>query len=350
MSVLHCADDDSGGMAYPLLTGLTMRPILSAMLILSLLPGLVSCEKKDASSDAEMLTKVTLVTDWYPQPEHGGFYNALVRGYYQEAGLDVTILPGGPNAIGGQRIATGAVEFGLSTSDDVNIQVEQGLPLVAIGPTMQHDPIGIMVREESGIERFEQLEGRSIAVAPAAAWFLFLNKKYNWKNVRVAPLTFSVANFVNDVNYIQQVFITSEPFFVERAKVKYRVLLTRNVGFDPYRVFFTNKNLIEKNPKMVQAFVTASLRGWKDYMVDPSAANAEIAKQNPAMDADKMAYSWNALKAGNYVTGEKEGEFGKLDPARLQKQYEILKSIGLLKKDLGVEAAYTTQFLEGNVP
>lgn len=317
----------------------------SVALVCFLLTFLTSC-KKGAAPSTDGLTRVTLVTDWYPQPEHGGFYNALVRGYYKEAGLDVKILPGGPNSVAGQRIATGIIEFGLSTSDDINIQVEQGLPLIAIGPTMQHDPIGIMVRPETGIENFAQLEGKTIAAAPAAAWFLYLNKKYEWKNVRTAPLTFSVANFITDVNYIQQVFITSEPFFVEKANVKHRVLLTRDSGFDPYRVFFTNKNLLQKNPKMVQAFVTASLRGWKDYMEDPSAANAEIQKQNPEMNAEKMAYSWKALKDGKYVMGEKKGEFGKMDPARLQRQYDILKGIGLLKKNLGVEASYTTQFLE----
>jgi len=320
--------------------------VIFPLLLVSMVLFWAGCGKKEEGVASNGLKKVTLVTDWYPQPEHGGYYNALVRGYYREAGLDVTILPGGPNAVAGQRVATGAIEFGLSTSDDISVQIEQGLPLIAVGPTMQHDPIGIMVRPETGIEDFSQLEGKTIAVASTSAWFLYLNKKFGWKNVRVAPLTFSVANFLTDPNYIQQVFITSEPFFVKKAGGKYRVLLTRTTGFDPYRVFFTNKNLVEKDPALVQAFVTASLRGWKDYMVDPSAAHEAIQKENPEMNADKMAFSWNALKEGKYIDGETPGEFGKFDPARLQRQYDILKGIGLLTKDIGAEAAYTTQFLE----
>ena len=72
---------------------------------------------------------VRLITDWYPQPEHGGFYYALIKGYYREAGLDVEILPGGPNAFPIQRIATKAAEFGMGSTDDVLLANDRGIPI-----------------------------------------------------------------------------------------------------------------------------------------------------------------------------------------------------------------------------
>ena len=83
---------------------------------------------------------VRLITDWYPQPEHGGFYYALIKGYYREAGLDVEILPGGPNAFPIQRIATKAAEFGMGSTDDVLLANDRGIPIVAVAATLQHDP------------------------------------------------------------------------------------------------------------------------------------------------------------------------------------------------------------------
>lgn len=114
---------------------------------------------------------VRLITDWYPQPEHGGFYFALIKGYYREAGLDVEILPGGPNAFPIQRIATKAAEFGMGSTDDVLLANDRGIPIIAVAATLQHDPQAIMVHESSPVKTFADLEGRTVAVTPAPHGF-----------------------------------------------------------------------------------------------------------------------------------------------------------------------------------
>lgn len=321
------------------------RRLFTRLFLVLTLAGSSACTKNAAQTEPDGLTAVTLLTDWYPQPEHGGFYNALVKGYYKEAGLDVTILPGGANVNPPQRVAVGNADFGMGTSDAILMANERKLPLIAVGPTMQHDPQGVMVHPETGITNFAQMEGKNIAAAPAEPWFLYLAKTYNWKNVTTSPLTFSVANFLRDPNYIQQIFVTSEPFFVQKAGQTPRVLLIRNGGFDPYRVFFTRRELLEKKPAAVKAFVTASLRGWKDYMEDPTAANEEIHKRNPEMDTEKMTFSWQALKDGKFIDGDNPGEFGQFNPARWKMQYDKLRSINILTEDADPARSYTTEFL-----
>src|SRR6267143_6068258 len=95
------------------------------------------------SSGETGLAKVTLQADWYPQPEHGGFYTALVKGYYREEGLDLIIVPGGPFAVASKQVASGAAQFGMDSSDHVLEGVSEGEPLVAVAATMQRDPQGI---------------------------------------------------------------------------------------------------------------------------------------------------------------------------------------------------------------
>src|SRR5579863_3659907 len=97
------------------------------------------------------LTKVVLQADWYPQPEHGGFYTALAKGYYKDEGLDVTILPGGPYVSMEQQVASGGAQFGMGSSDKTLESVSAGLPILAVAATMQRDPQGIMIRKDSPI-------------------------------------------------------------------------------------------------------------------------------------------------------------------------------------------------------
>src|SRR5260370_25658357 len=95
------------------------------------------------SSGGPGLTQVVLRADWYPQPEHGGFYNALVKGYYKDEGLDVAIQPGGPYVGVTQQVASGSAQFGMAGSDAILEAVSDGQPVVAVAATMQRDPQGI---------------------------------------------------------------------------------------------------------------------------------------------------------------------------------------------------------------
>ena len=294
--------------------------------------------------------KIRLITDWYPQPEHGGFYQALLKGWYREAGLDVEIVPGGPNTFAIQRVATKAGDFGMASTDDVLLANERGIPVVAVGATMQHDPQGILVHEASPVKDFPDLEGHVVAMTPGVAWFPYLVKKYGLKKVREVAHTYSIGTFVRDPEYLQQCFVTSEPFFAARAGAKTRVLLIKDSGYDPYRVFFTRAEMIQDHPEVVRAFTEASLRGWKSYLDSPEAVHAEVRRRNPDLTPEKMEFSWKALKDGGFVLGDPaKGESGgRMTPERWKFQYDNLKELGVIRGRSPVDAAWTDRFC--NIP
>ena len=93
------------------------------------------------------LTKVILQADWYPQPEHGGFFTALAKGYYKEEGLDVTIAPLGPYLSVEKQISSGAAQFGMGSSDRTLEAIADGQSLIAVAATLQIDTQGVMVRK-----------------------------------------------------------------------------------------------------------------------------------------------------------------------------------------------------------
>jgi NitT/TauT family transport system substrate-binding protein len=322
-----------------------MRNFSRALFIFVVLAcvGFAACRKSVQDSG---LTKITLLADWYPQPEHGGFYTALAKGYYKEEGLDVTIQPGGPYLSTYQRVAAGAAQFGMGGSDRILESVGAGQPLVAVAATMQHDPQGIMVRKDSPVHSFADLNGHTVAVKAGSTWFEYLVKRYQLDRTREIPATYSVANFVADPEYIQQCFPTSEPFFARQAGIETRVLLISDAGYSPYRVMFTTQDFFRAHPDAVAKFVRASLRGWHDYLNDPAAAHAVIAKLNPALNPEWMQFSWQALRDGHFVTGNDSSgaHLGEMAPDRWATMYQQLFDLQMIGKPFDPKTAYTLQF------
>jgi NitT/TauT family transport system substrate-binding protein len=308
---------------------------------------LTGCHANQSATSTNGLIPVRLQADWYPQPEQGGYYTAVVKGYYKAEGLDVTILPLGPYTSAPQLVSSGSAEFGMGSSDQILEAVSNGLPLIAIDATMQHDPQAIMVHRDSPVHDFSSLEGHSVASQPGATWFKFVVAKYHLKNVRETPATHSIANFLADPNYIQQIFVTSEPYFVKNAGVDFRTILISGAGYDPYRVLFTRKDYMEQHPDVATKFVRASIKGWQEYLRDPEPANALILKLNPAQNRAQMQYTLQALKDGGFVTGPdvSGAEIGKMTAARWTATNEQLTTLGVIRKPIDPTTAYTLKFL-----
>ena len=301
------------------------------------------------SANDSGLTKVVLQADWYPQPEHGGFYTALAKGYYKDEGLDLTIQPGGPYITVETQVSAGAAQFGMGSSDKVLESRANGQDLVAVAATMQNDPQGIMVRKDSPIRSFADLHGHSVAVKVGeSTWFEFLTKRYQLNDVRVIPAMMNVANFVADPGYIQQAFATSEPYFAHQAGVETRVLLVSDAGYAPYRVTYTTGDFLRQHPEIVGKFVRASIKGWKEYLNDPAAAHAVIAKLNPALNPEWMQFTWQKLRDDHFVAGDDPSGalVGQFDPKRWSTMYDQLVDLKLIDKPFDPTTAYTMQFLQ----
>jgi NitT/TauT family transport system substrate-binding protein len=308
---------------------------------------LTACKNGQTSNSGNGLIPIRLQADWYPQPEQGGYFTAIAKGFYQAEGLDVAILPLGQYTSGLQVVSSGGADFGLGASDQILEAVSNGLPLIAVGATMQHDPQAVMVHKDSPVHTFADLEGRTVAAQPGATWFKYIVGKYHLKEVRETPATHSIANFLADPNYIQQIFVTSEPYFVTKAGGTFRTMLISGAGYDPYRVFFTRRDLVEQRPEVVAKFVRATIQGWKEYLRDPGSANALILKLNPAQNPEQMQFTLQALKDGSFITGPDASgaEIGKMTAARWAANNDQLTSLGVIRKPIDPTTAYTLKFL-----
>jgi NitT/TauT family transport system substrate-binding protein len=291
--------------------------------------------------------KATLQTDWFPQAEHGGFYQALAKGFYADAGLDLEILPGGPGSGIKLKVAKGEADFGMYKSDDVIVAAARGFPFVMIAATFQHDPQAVMVHEDSPVKTLRDLNGRLVIASPSMTWVPFLQKRLGIA-FDLKPNTFGLGEFLANPDAIQQCIVTNEPFFARQHGRRVRTLPIAAAGWDCYAALFCRRELITLAPGKVRAFVAASIRGWRDYLTaDPEPAHQLILKRNAQMTPELLAFSRGEMIRLALVTGDRaKGEdVGQLSPARIEEQLQVLLNLGLLDTPLKADAVVTMAFL-----
>ena len=323
-------------------------PFLFVVMVAAILSG---CGKKTepaaATAASSTLVKVRFQTDWFPQPEHGGYYQALAKGYYAAEGLDVEILPGGPNAQVMATVATGRADLGMTNGDDVIVAVARGLPLKIVGAEMQRDPQGILFHTEHPLHELKDLGGKTLMAGTGSTWIQVMQKKLGVQ-FNLIPLVSDLARFMNNPELVQQCFVTNEPFFARQRGADVGALLIASDSYEPYRVMFTGTEFLAKHPDIVGKFVRASVRGWVDYLGgDPAPANQLLAARRSDLSPEFIAYCIKALNEFKLVSGDPaKGEFaGQLTVARLEKQIKLLQEVGLLEKSVAVEEVATLEFI-----
>ena len=260
-------------------------------LIFCALGLLTACGENGREEPTSGLTQVRLALNWFPEVEHGGFYAALVHGYYRQRGLAVEILGGGPDAPVIQRVATASVEFGVTNADDVLSARSQEAPVVALMAPYQINPRCIMVHANSGIARIEDIENITLALSQRPAFSHYLRKKFSFSGVTIVPYHGNVTQFLADPEFGQQGYIFSEPFVARSKGADPKTLLVADTGFNPYAsVLIATEATIAARRQIVSAMVQASVQGWQHYLRAPEETNRYIGRLNPEMSLDILTF------------------------------------------------------------
>ena len=307
---------------------------------------------------ASALDKVRFGTNWLADPEAGGFYQAVADGTYAKYGLDVTIVPGGPQANGGLMLLFGKLEFFMGGDMIGNLlAAEANLPLIAVAADFQKSPQIFMSHPGQGLDTWRDLtKAKPVYVGAGAinTFYAWMKLVYGFKDENIRPYSFNSAPFIMNKDSIQQGYITAEPFEIERqGHFKPNVFLLSDYGYDTYSTLIvTRGEIVEKNPDLVQRFVNASAIGWYHYLYDDnSKANALIKADNPDINDDQIAFSIEAMKRHGVVdSGDalKLG-IGAMTDARWKDFFDKMVAIGMVDKRTDYKRAYTLQFVDKGV-
>ncbi len=316
-------------------------------LIFCLFGFLAACGGNGREEPISGLTEVRLALNWFPEVEHGGFYAALVHGYFQQLGLKVEILGGGPDAPVFQRVATAAVEFGVTNADDVLSARAREAPVVALMAPYQINPRCIMVHANSGIGRIEDIENMTLALSQRPAFSHYLRKKFPFAGVTIVPYLGNVTQFLADPDFGQQGYIFSEPFVARSKGGDPIALLVADTGFNPYgSVLIANEAIIAERQEVVSAMVQASVQGWEQYLRAPEETNHQIGRLNPEMSLEILAFG--AAESVPLVLDEvalRQG-LGHMSELRWKTLLQQMAEADLIPADsLGAASAFTTRFL-----
>ncbi|MCC7144848.1 MAG: ABC transporter substrate-binding protein [Phycisphaeraceae bacterium] len=287
-----------------------------------------------AGTSAKNSPVVRLALNWVAEPEFGGFYAAKEKGAYAQRSLEVEILPGGAGAPVVQMIASGQVEFGIVSADEVIIARSKGADVVGLFAVYQTNPQGIMAHAERGLRTLEEaFKSGTVAVEPGLPYVKFLRQLYGQPGAQVVPYAGGVAAFLNDKNFAQQCFVFSEPLAAKRQGVQPQVFLIAESGYNPYAgVVATSGAYLKEHEDVVKAFVAATREGWRDYLADPGPANAVMGKLNSAMDADTFAQAAGA-QAGLLESAEtKAGGLGVMTEERWETLAKQLRELGVIDR------------------
>ncbi len=287
--------------------------LVGTMAAVLLLSGCDNNKPADAAkTDKPALTHITFVTDWKAQAEHGGFYEALAEGLYKKHGLDVTIREGGPSVNVPQLLAGGAADFGIGSNGFIPLNmVREGVPVRAVMAVFQKDPQVLITHPRGDVKSLADMKGKPIMISDAstAAFWPWLKAKFGFTDSQIRKYTFNLAPFLTDPKAIQEGYLTSEPYTIaQQAGFKPQVFLLADAGYPGYaNMVLVPQKWIDEKPQAVQAFVDATIEGWRDYLYgDPAPANARIKADNPDMTDDVIAQSIAKMKRyGIVVTRER---------------------------------------------
>jgi NitT/TauT family transport system substrate-binding protein len=298
--------------------------------------------------------KVTFGTNWLAQAEHGGYYQAVADGTYAKYNLDVTIRQGGPQAPNGQLLIAGQLDFymgGMSTIDDV----KQGIPGITVASIFQKDPQVLLAHPEAPFTDLGSLTAATKLIMGKDSFFAgywpWMKAKFpGFTDDKYEPYTFNPAPFIADPMAVQQGYLTSEPYEIEKQTGwAPKIFLLADSGYAPYSTTIeTRQEIVDKNPDLVQRFVDATAIGWYNYLYgDNTAANDLIKKDNPEMTDGQIEFSIAKMKEyGIVVSGDAETKgIGCMTDARWKEFYDAMVEAGVYEAGIDISKAYTTQFV-----
>jgi NitT/TauT family transport system substrate-binding protein len=310
-----------------------------------------------AQAQAQPLDNVSFGTNWLAEAEHGGFYQAVADGTYRRYGLDVRIVPGGPNLNNRLLLAAGKLDFFINANTLQGFDAAaQNVPIVTVAAIFQKDPQVLLAHPDQGIEHFEDLKNLTLFISPdgIVGYFQWLKAEFGFSESRVKPYTANPQPFLADKRSAMQGYVTSEPYAIEKAAgFKPKIFLLADQGFDGYSTLIgTRRDVVLRKADLVQRFVDASILGWTHYLSgENGAANALIKHDNPEMTDELLAYSIGKMKEYGLVDSGDAATLGigAMSDARMKSFYQKMAHAGAVKPGIDIAKTYTLQFVNRKV-
>lgn len=280
-------------------------------------------------------TKVILQLKWKHQFQFAGYYAAIEKGFYAQEDLDVELkeLPQNTNVI--TEVLEGRAQFGIANADII-IHYVNGAPAVVLAPIFQSSPAALVSRAERNITRPQDIAGKTIEINAKKSGSVEVLTMLSLEGVKpsqyqVTESSLSLNKLLNNQTDASEVYLTNEPYFLEKFGIPYNLILPHKYGVDFYaECLFTTKEMISKNPELVDAFLRASIKGW-EYALENSEEIAQViqSKYKTTKTLDHLIFESQKVKEfiqPNFIN------VGHSNKGRWLQMMETLLQAGLINK------------------
>lgn len=306
------------------------------------------------------LTKINYVMPWVIQGEEAGQFAALNNGYFADEGLDVTIVPGGPDVRAGALLESGSADFAVLNPAGVFTNRAEGIMTVGVSGINQADGLLLMCKKSTGIDSFEKLKGKKIGVwlGGGEAGFQAAAVKAGLQvaDVQWLPQKFSMDEFFNDAfdcasatEWNEKHVVYSNADFKDGANLF--ELRPADLGmYLPGDSIVALQSTIDERPQLVQGVVNATLRGWQWVCSSPE--NRKAGAQFTVDAAPDLDLGLQVIQVDEMCNlmaqgpAKEEGMIGALPQVSWQAAADAALAAGQLKEAADVATSYTTQFLD----
>ena len=314
------------------------RPFLFFLLLLSVVSR-AAFAASDDDIPQKALEIVKLQLRWKHQFQFAGYYAALEKGFYREAGLDVRLREGEPGKEPIDEVLAGRAEYCTANSEALQARL-QGKPLVALAAIFQHSPLVLLALADSGIRTPHDLVGRRVMLArgrhDTEFLAMFLREGIRPENLDIVFSTARIDDLIAGRIDAINAYLSNEPFLFRQLGVDVVAINPGNYGIDYYGdVLVTSEAEIEANPERARAMREASLKGWRyamdhpDEIIDLLLGTYRVPKSREHLEFEARAV--RSLILPDLV------EIGHMNPGRWRGVAEVLKTSGMVDGDARLE-------------
>jgi len=303
---------------------------------------------------AQTMEKASLRLKWLTQAQFAGFYVALEKGYYKEEGIDLTINPGGPNLLTENLVATGGDTFGLSGgTDSVFAARDKGLPIVCIGVSHQVTPFVFVAHKDGPIKSVADFKGKTVNT-----WFTGANHVLSAmlskvgvspSDVTIQPQQVSVTPFVDKQIDVVTATRYNELYVINQRvgadKLQLFVPEDSGVSFPRDTLIVSEKTAKEK-PELVEKFLRASVKGWKEAFANEKDAIDVIMKIAPTLDRAQQEFMLAEVKKLMVAGKAAENGIFTIDKQAVGSANDLLAQYKVISKPVDLDAAFNSSFID----
>ncbi|MFH1136660.1 MAG: ABC transporter substrate-binding protein [Pseudomonadota bacterium] len=283
-----------------------------------------------AAGRVEAVEEVVLQLKWYHQFQFAGYYAALEKGYYREAGLAVVIKEGGAGINPVNEVLSGRAQFGVGGPELLLARLG-GRPVTALAVIFQHSPSVILARAGSGINSPHDLINRKLMISREGEtdlWAMLLNEGLSEDKLNIAAPNWDMEELADGRIDATAAYLTNTPFFFEQRGLPLTIIRPRTYGVDFYGDgLFASQEFIAENPESVRRFRAASLAGWeyamshRDEIID-----LIINKYQSAKSRDHLLFEARAMRE---LIRPELVQIGHMNPGRWKHMADVYAKLGM---------------------